>query len=99
MFNLYLYYISYLQYFNNYRFYFYKNSSVKLKKIKLLFSNTFYFLSFICTIMTSSTTIRLDDDLKRKMQKILDAAGLSMNAYFVMAAKQLVLQKKFLLKS
>lgn len=49
--------------------------------------------------MTSSTTIRLDDDLKRKMQKNLDAAGLSMNAYFVMAAKQLVLQKKFLLKS
>ncbi|WP_232805297.1 type II toxin-antitoxin system RelB/DinJ family antitoxin [Lactobacillus crispatus] len=44
--------------------------------------------------MTSSTTIRLDDDLKRKMQKNLDAAGLSMNAYFVMAAKQLVLQKK-----
>ena len=44
--------------------------------------------------MTSSTTIRLDDDLKKKLQKDLDAAGISMNAYFVMAAKQLVLQKR-----
>lgn len=44
--------------------------------------------------MTSSTTIRLDDDLKQKLQKDLDTAGISMNAYFVMAAKQLVLQKK-----
>lgn len=44
--------------------------------------------------MTSSTTIRLDDDLKKELQKDLDAAGISMNAYFVMAAKQLVLQKK-----
>lgn len=45
--------------------------------------------------MTSSTTIRLDDDLKKKLQKDLDAAGISMNAYFVMAAKQLVLQKSY----
>lgn len=44
--------------------------------------------------MTSSTTIRLDDDLKQKLQKDLDAAGISMNTYFVMAAKQLVLQKR-----
>lgn len=44
--------------------------------------------------MTSSTTIRLDDDLKKELQKDLDAAGISMNTYFVMAAKQLVLQKK-----
>ncbi|GAA0867363.1 type II toxin-antitoxin system RelB/DinJ family antitoxin [Lactobacillus kefiranofaciens] len=44
--------------------------------------------------MTSSTTIRLDDDLKRKLQKDLDTAGISMNTYFVMAAKQLVLQKR-----
>lgn len=44
--------------------------------------------------MTSSTTIRLDDDLKKELQKELDVAGISMNAYFVMAAKQLVLQKK-----
>lgn len=44
--------------------------------------------------MTSSTTIRLDDNLKKELQKDLDAAGISMNAYFVMAAKQLVLQKK-----
>ena len=44
--------------------------------------------------MTSSTTIRLDDELKKELQKDLDAAGISMNAFFVMAAKQLVLQKK-----
>ena len=44
--------------------------------------------------MTSSTTIRLDDDLKKKLQKDLDVAGISMNTYFVMAAKQLVLQKR-----
>ena len=44
--------------------------------------------------MTSATTIRLDDDLKKELQKELDVAGISMNAYFVMAAKQLVLQKK-----
>lgn len=44
--------------------------------------------------MTSSTTIRLDDNLKKELQKDLDAAGITMNAYFVMAAKQLVLQKK-----
>ncbi len=44
--------------------------------------------------MTSTTTIRLDDDLKKELQKDLDAAGISMNAYFVLAAKQLVLQKK-----
>ena len=44
--------------------------------------------------MTSSTTIRLDDGLKKELQKDLDAAGISMNTYFVMAAKQLVLQKK-----
>lgn len=44
--------------------------------------------------MTSSTTIRLDDKLKKELQKDLDAAGISMNTYFVMAAKQLVLQKR-----
>lgn len=44
--------------------------------------------------MTSSTTIRLDDDLKKELQKDLDVAGISMNTYFVMAAKQLVLQKR-----
>ncbi len=44
--------------------------------------------------MTSSTTIRLDDKLKKELQKDLDAAGISMNTYFMMAAKQLVLQKR-----
>ncbi len=43
---------------------------------------------------TSITTIRMDDDLKKKLQKDLDATGMSMNTYFVMAAKQFVLQKK-----
>lgn len=44
--------------------------------------------------MTSTTTIRLDDNLKKELQKNLDSAGITMNAYFVMAAKQLVLQKR-----
>lgn len=44
--------------------------------------------------MTASITIRLDDNLKRELQKNLDIAGISMNTYFVMAAKQLVLQRK-----
>lgn len=44
--------------------------------------------------MTSSTTIRLDDKLKKDLQRNLDAAGISMNTYFVMAAKQMVLQKR-----
>lgn len=44
--------------------------------------------------MISSTTIRLNDKLKKELQKDLDAAGISMNTYFVMAAKQLVLQKR-----
>lgn len=43
---------------------------------------------------TSTTTIRLDDKLKRQLVKELDTAGLSINAYFNMAARQLVLQKK-----
>lgn len=42
----------------------------------------------------STTTIRLDDDLKKELQKDLAAAGITMNTYFVMAAKQLVLQKR-----
>lgn len=44
--------------------------------------------------MISSTTIRLNDKLKKELQKDLDAAGISMNTYFMMAAKQLVLQKR-----
>ncbi|GBG93820.1 DNA-damage-inducible protein J [Ligilactobacillus salitolerans] len=43
---------------------------------------------------TSATTIRLDDELKDKLIKELSATGLSINAYFNMAARQLILQKK-----
>ena len=43
---------------------------------------------------TSTTTIRLDADLKDKLIKELSATGLSINAYFNMAARQLILQKK-----
>ena len=43
---------------------------------------------------TVTTTIRLDKELKDGMTRILDSMGLSVNAYFTMAAKQLVLKKK-----
>ncbi|CCI87697.1 type II toxin-antitoxin system RelB/DinJ family antitoxin [Lactobacillus gigeriorum] len=43
---------------------------------------------------TSITTIRLDENLKKDLQKNLDSIGITMNTYFVMAAKQLVMQKK-----
>lgn len=41
--------------------------------------------------MTSTITIRLDDDMKEKLQKELDN---SMDTFFTMAAKQTILQKK-----
>lgn len=40
------------------------------------------------------TTIRLDDDLKDKMNKELKSMGLSINGYFNMAARQLIIQKR-----
>lgn len=40
------------------------------------------------------TTIRLDGELKEKMNKELKTMGLSINGYFNMAARQLVIQKK-----
>ena len=43
---------------------------------------------------TSATTIRLDNELKEKLTKELSVTGLSINAYFNMAARQLILQKK-----
>lgn len=46
----------------------------------------------------STTTIRLDDNLKKQLSKQLKATGLSINAYFTLAAKQLVIQKRFRLK-
>lgn len=42
----------------------------------------------------STITIRLDDDLKKQLSQQLKSAGLSINAYFTLAAKQLVIQKK-----
>lgn len=43
---------------------------------------------------TSTTTIRLDSELKKELTKELDVTGLSLNGYFNLAARQLVLQKK-----
>lgn len=43
---------------------------------------------------TTTTTIRLDKDLKEELSKELKTAGLSINAYFTLAAKQLVIQKR-----
>lgn len=42
----------------------------------------------------STTTIRLDDDLKKQLSEQLKSTGLSINAYFTMAAKQLIIQKR-----
>lgn len=42
----------------------------------------------------STTTIRLDDDLKKELTEKLKSTGLSVNAYFTLAAKQLVIQDK-----
>ncbi|MFB9768628.1 type II toxin-antitoxin system RelB/DinJ family antitoxin [Lactiplantibacillus modestisalitolerans] len=43
---------------------------------------------------TTPTTIRLDDDLKKELNKELKSMGLSINGYFNLAARQLVIQKK-----
>lgn len=42
----------------------------------------------------SNTTLRLDSDLKRRIEKRLKDTGLSLNAYFTLAAKQLDIQEK-----
>ena len=42
--------------------------------------------------MMKSTTIRMDDDLKKEASAKLDALGLNFNTYVVMATKQLVAQ-------
>ena len=47
---------------------------------------------------TVTTTIRLDEELKKELTHDLDIMGLNINAYFTMAVKQLVLKKKNLLK-
>lgn len=43
---------------------------------------------------TAPTTIRLDADLKKELTKELKSMGLSINGYFNLAARQLVIQKK-----
>ena len=40
------------------------------------------------------TTIRLDDKLKKELNKELKSMGLSINGYFNLAARQLIIQKK-----
>ncbi|MDF7638444.1 damage-inducible protein J [Lactobacillus sp. ESL0791] len=42
----------------------------------------------------STTTVRMNANLKDELTKELNNIGLSVNAYFNLAAKQLVLQKK-----
>lgn len=42
----------------------------------------------------SSTTLRLDENLKKRIEKKLKATGLTLNGYFTLAAKQLDIQGK-----
>lgn len=42
----------------------------------------------------STTTLRLDSDLKGRIEKKLKDTGLSLNAYFTLAARQLDIQGK-----
>ena len=44
--------------------------------------------------MPVTTTIRMDEKLKKQTQEKLDALGLNFNTFVVMAAKQLVAQNK-----
>ncbi len=44
--------------------------------------------------MPKTMTVRLEDDLGAQFTHDLNALGLTANAYFVMAAKQLVAQKR-----
>jgi DNA-damage-inducible protein J len=41
-----------------------------------------------------STTIRMDDDLKKEASKKLEALGLNFNTFVVMATTQLVAQNR-----
>lgn len=43
---------------------------------------------------STPTTIRLDDNLRKELNSRLDAAGISLNTYFTMAAKQFVIQNR-----
>lgn len=42
----------------------------------------------------SSTTIRMDDDLRRALDKRLAAVGLTLNGYFNLAARKFVIQNR-----
>jgi len=42
---------------------------------------------------TTSTTVRMDDDLKKQVNIILEGLGLNFNTFIVMASKQLVYEK------
>ena len=44
--------------------------------------------------MMKSTTIRMDDDLKKEASVKLEALGLNFNTFVVMATKQLVAQNR-----
>lgn len=44
--------------------------------------------------MMKSTTIRIDEELKRDASQMLESLGLSFNTYVVMATRQLVSQKR-----
>lgn len=43
---------------------------------------------------STPTTIRLDDNLRKELDTRLEAAGISLNTYFTMAAKQFVIQNR-----
>lgn len=43
---------------------------------------------------STSTTIRMDDNLRKELDVRLKAAGISLNTYVTMAAKQFVIQNK-----
>ena len=44
--------------------------------------------------MMKSTTIRMDEDLKKEASQRLEALGLNFNTFVVMATKQLVAQNR-----
>lgn len=44
--------------------------------------------------MAKTTTIRMDEELKRETTSILESLGLSFNTYVTMASKQLVIQRR-----
>ena len=44
--------------------------------------------------MTKTLTVRMDENLSSQLSSCLSALGLTANTYFVMAAKQLVAQKR-----